>query len=82
MNTWGTTTLKKVDKKSIEGGFFLFSQKENKEKRKKTLKIPCNEWVLLLLYYGAVNTALSYDTRGCDTPGCTATQSVLVFLRS
>ena len=51
-------------------------------KKKKTLKIPCNEWVLLLLYYGAVNTALSYDTRGCDTPGCTATQSVLVFLRS
>lgn len=38
MNTWGTTTLKKVDKKSIEGGFFLFSQKENKEKRKKLKK--------------------------------------------
>jgi len=49
---------------------------------KKILKIPCNDWILLLLYYGAVNTALSYDTRGCDTPGCTATQSVLVFLRS
>ena len=23
MNTWGTTTLKKVDKKSIEDGFFV-----------------------------------------------------------
>ena len=52
------------------------------EKGKKFLKKPCNEWGLLLLYYGAVNTALSYDARGCDTPGCTATQSVLVFLRS
>lgn len=81
MNTWGTTTLKKLDKKSIEGGFFCLVKKKIK-KKKKTLKIPCNEWVLLLLYYGAVNTALSYDTRGCDTPGCTATQSVLVFLRS
>ena len=82
MNTWGTTTLKKVDKKSIESGFFCLLKKENKEKGKKFLKKPCNEWGLLLLYYGAVNTALSYDTRGCDTPGCTATQSVLVFLRS
>ena len=34
MNTWGTTTLKKVDKKSIEDGFFCLVKKENKEKEK------------------------------------------------
>ena len=34
MNTWGTTTLKKVDKKSIEDGFFCLGKKENKEKEK------------------------------------------------
>ena len=38
MNTWGTTTLKKVDKKSIEDGFFCLGKKENKEKEKKKLK--------------------------------------------
>ena len=38
MNTWGTTTLKKVDKKSIEDGFFCLGKKENKEKEKKLKK--------------------------------------------
>lgn len=66
-------------RQSIQSKGWIYDFVKNKEKFKKK---PCNEWVLLLLYYGAVNTALSYDTRGCDTPGCTATQSVLVFLRS
>lgn len=39
MNIWGTTTLKKVDKKSIEEGFFCLGKKENKEKE-KNLKNP------------------------------------------
>jgi|UPI000315CF4D hypothetical protein len=34
MNTWGTTTLKKVDKKSIEGGFFCLVKKKIKKKEK------------------------------------------------
>ena len=70
-------------RQSIQSKGWIFDFVKNKEEKgKKFKKKPCNEWVLLLLYYGAVNTALSYDTRGCDTPGCTATQSVLVFLRS
>ena len=70
-------------RQSIQSKGWIFDFVKNKEEKgKKFLKKPCNEWGLLLLYYGAVNTALSYDTRGCDTPGCTATQSVLVFLRS
>ena len=37
-NTWDTTTLKKVDKKSIEEGFFCLGKKENKEKIETQLK--------------------------------------------
>ena len=39
MNTWGTTTLKKVDKKSIEDGFFCLGKKENKEKEKTMIDL-------------------------------------------
>ena len=35
MNTWGTTTLKKVDKNPSKVDSFCLVKKENKEKRKK-----------------------------------------------
>jgi hypothetical protein len=38
MNTWGTTTLKKVDKKSIEGGFFCLVKKKKEKNFKNPLQ--------------------------------------------
>ena len=68
-------------RQSIQSKGWIFDFVKNKEEKGKFKNLTMSGF-FLLLYYGAVNTALSYDTRGCDTPGCTATQSVLVFLRS
>ncbi|WP_164785581.1 hypothetical protein [Streptococcus downei] len=46
----------------------------------KKSKNPCQALAFLLLYYGAVKYSLSYDTRGCDTLGCIATQQPVGFL--